>query len=85
VLVCNIHIGISPLFLTANFSSVLVMSQVPHQPGQAVFKAIASEGIDWKPFAVFPPSARLAVVVGQPSEKGPYTIRVKVPGGVDAA
>ena len=25
---------------------------------------------------------RLAVVVGQPSEPGPYVIRVKVPGGV---
>ena len=54
----------------------------PHQPGQAVFKAVMSEDIDWKPFAAFPPSVRLAVVVGHPSEKGPYTIRVKVPRGV---
>ena len=38
--------------------------------------------IEWKPFAVFPPSARLAIVVGQPLREGPYTIRVKVPGGV---
>jgi quercetin dioxygenase-like cupin family protein len=29
----------------------------------------------------FPPSVRLAVVVGQPSEPGPYTIRVKSPHG----
>ena len=27
------------------------------------------------------PSVRLAVVVGQPSEPGPYTIRVKAPHG----
>jgi len=54
----------------------------PHQPGQAVFRAILPEEIDWKPFAAFPPSARLAVVLGQPSEEGPYTIRVKVPHGV---
>ena len=54
----------------------------PHQPGEATFKAILSEDIDWKPFAAFPPSVRLAVVVGNPSEKGPYTIRVKVPRGV---
>lgn len=54
----------------------------PHQPGQATFRAILAEDVDWKPFATFPPSARLAVVVGQPSEKGPYTIRVKVPHGV---
>lgn len=52
-----------------------------HQPGQEVFKAILSEDIDWKPFPAFPPSIRLAVVVGQPSEPGPYTIRVKVPHG----
>jgi quercetin dioxygenase-like cupin family protein len=54
----------------------------PHQPGQAVFKSILSENVDWKPFAAFPPSVRLAVIVGQPSESGPYTIRVKAPHGV---
>lgn len=52
-----------------------------HQPGQDVFKATLSEDVDWKPFAAFPPSVRLAVVVGQPTESGPYTIRVKVPHG----
>jgi hypothetical protein len=54
----------------------------PHQPGQAVFRAVLPEEIDWKPFAAFPPSARLAIVVGQALEDGPYTIRVKVPHGV---
>jgi quercetin dioxygenase-like cupin family protein len=54
----------------------------PHQPGQDVFRAILPEEIDWKPFPAFPPSARLAILVGQPSQAGPYTIRVKVPGGV---
>ena len=53
----------------------------PHQLGQEVFKTILSEDVDWKPFPAFPPSVRLAVVVGQPSEPGPYTIRVKVPHG----
>ena len=53
-----------------------------HQPGQAAFKSVLPEDIDWKPFPAFPPSVRLAVVVGQPSEPGPYTIRVKVPSGV---
>ena len=52
-----------------------------HQPGQDVFKSVLSEDIDWKPFAAFPPSVRLAVVVGEPSEAAPYTIRVKVPHG----
>jgi quercetin dioxygenase-like cupin family protein len=54
----------------------------PHQPGQAVFRAILSEDIDWKPFPAFPPLARLAILVGQPSEPGPYVVRVKVPHGV---
>ena len=62
---------------------VSMKEKVPsHQPGQDVFKAVLPEDIDWKPFAAFPPSVRLAVVVGQPSEKGPYVIRVKVPRGV---
>jgi quercetin dioxygenase-like cupin family protein len=54
----------------------------PHQPGQDVFRSVLSEDIDWKPFPSFPPSVRLAVVVGQPSKAGPYTIRVRVPHGV---
>jgi hypothetical protein len=41
-----------------------------------------SEDVDWKPFPAFPPRARLAVMVGQPTEPGPYVIRVKVPAGV---
>jgi quercetin dioxygenase-like cupin family protein len=53
----------------------------PHQPGQAVFRAILPEEIEWKPFASFPPSARLAIVVGEPVREGPYTIRVKLPRG----
>jgi quercetin dioxygenase-like cupin family protein len=53
-----------------------------HQPGQSFFKSILSEEIDWKPFPAFPPSARLAIVVGEPLKQGLYTIRVKVPGGV---
>jgi len=54
----------------------------PHQPGQTAFTAILPEEIDWRPFAAFPPEVHLAVVVGQPSQDGPYTIRVKVPRGV---
>jgi quercetin dioxygenase-like cupin family protein len=53
-----------------------------HLPGQDSFRVTLSEDVDWKPFAAFPPSVRLAVVVGQPLEHGPYVIRVKVPSGV---
>ena len=57
------------------------MSQV-HEPGEAVLESILPEDVDWKPFAVFPDQVRLGVVVGNPSEPGPYVIRVKVPSGV---
>jgi quercetin dioxygenase-like cupin family protein len=53
----------------------------PRQLGQEVFKTILPDDIDWKPFPAFPPSVRLAVLVGQPSEPGPYTIRVKASHG----
>jgi hypothetical protein len=53
-----------------------------HQPGQDAFKSVLPEDVDWKPFAAFPPSARLAVIVGDPAKPAPYVIRVKVPGGV---
>jgi quercetin dioxygenase-like cupin family protein len=35
----------------------------------------------WKPFPAFPPAARLAILVGDPTSDGPYLIRVKLPGG----
>ena len=47
-----------------------------------MIKATLPDDIDWKPFPAFPPSVRLAVVVGNPAEHAPYTIRVKVPAGV---
>jgi quercetin dioxygenase-like cupin family protein len=59
----------------------LVPTAGAHQLGQEAFRAILPEDVDWKPFPVFPPSVRLAVVVGQPSEPDPYTIRVKASHG----
>jgi quercetin dioxygenase-like cupin family protein len=52
-----------------------------HQPGEAAFRAILPEDIDWKPFPAFPPSARLAIMVGEPARPGPYMVRVKLPAG----
>ncbi len=54
----------------------------PHQPGQAVFTSILLQDIAWKPFPAFPPSARPAVLVGDPTQAEPYLIRVKMPSGV---
>lgn len=53
-----------------------------HHPGQATFRSVLPEEIDWRPFPAFPPSVRLAVVVGEPSTPHPYVVRVKVPSGV---
>ncbi|MDX2848599.1 cupin domain-containing protein [Actinacidiphila glaucinigra] len=52
-----------------------------HQPGQEVFRSILPQDLDWQPFPAFPPAARLAVVVGNPSEPAPYVVRVKLPSG----
>ena len=54
----------------------------PHQPGEAKFRSILPEQIEWRPFPAFPPECRLAVLVGEPSRPGPYVVRVKVPSGV---
>src|SRR5262245_1374392 len=60
-----------------------VISAQHAQPlGVAAFGAIVPEAIDWKSFSAFPRSVRLAVLVGQPSDKGLYAVRVKVPQGV---
>ena len=57
-------------------------AEVRDRHGESDLRSILPEQIDWKPFAAFPPSARLAVLVGQPMQPGPYTIRVKVPSDV---
>jgi quercetin dioxygenase-like cupin family protein len=54
---------------------------IVHQPGQDAFRAIHPEDIEWKQFAAFPPAARLAVLIGDPSQPGPYVIRVRLPAG----
>jgi quercetin dioxygenase-like cupin family protein len=46
------------------------------------FDAIYQENIKWLPFPAFPPQARLAILVGNPKQAGPYVVRVKVPAGV---
>jgi mannose-6-phosphate isomerase-like protein (cupin superfamily) len=56
------------------------MSLTPnHQPDESRFKAILPENIAWHPFDAFPARVRLAILVGHPSQPGPYVIRIKVP------
>jgi quercetin dioxygenase-like cupin family protein len=53
-----------------------------HQADGADLTSVLPEDVDWQPFPSFPPSARLAVMVGDPTKPGMYTIRVKLPDGV---
>ena len=46
------------------------------------FGTIRSEEVRWREFPAFPPSVRLAILVGDTTQPGPYVVRVKVPGGV---
>ena len=52
-----------------------------HQPDESQFKAILESDIAWRPFDAFPAGVFLAILVGHPSQPGPYVIRVKVPSG----
>ena len=54
-----------------------------HQPGQAVFKSVLPEDVYWNPFAAFPPSDLLAVLVGHDTHGGMerQTVIPPAPGG----
>jgi quercetin dioxygenase-like cupin family protein len=54
----------------------------PDQSDEVDFESVLNEDVDWQPFAAFPPSARLAVIAGDPTKPGLYTTRVKVPSDV---
>jgi len=45
------------------------------------FLAIHPEDVQWQAFPAFPPEARLAILIGDPTNPGPYVIRVRVPNG----
>jgi hypothetical protein len=58
--------------MTENRDAVAAEDAVrPHQLGQDGFRSVLPDDIEWKPFAAFPPSVRLAVIVGQPSQNAP--------------
>jgi len=53
-----------------------------HRTGRSTtFRSAFPEDLIWKRFPAFPPSVRLAVVAGTPSEPGLYVIRVKASSG----
>jgi quercetin dioxygenase-like cupin family protein len=52
-----------------------------HLPDEERFRVIHSEDVEWRIFPAFPPDARLAVLVGDPTKPAPYVIRVKLAHG----
>lgn len=53
-----------------------------HQPDERGFHAIRPEEVRWASFAAYPPAVRIAILVGDPTSSGLYTIRVRAPAGV---
>ncbi|SMF03241.1 hypothetical protein SAMN06265365_10670 [Tistlia consotensis] len=49
---------------------------------EAAFRSILPTDVEWRAFPAFPPSVRLAVLLGQPARSGLYVVRVRVPAGV---
>ncbi|KLD64909.1 cupin domain-containing protein [Dyella japonica] len=69
----------------AMFAALAWSAPLPgHAGGLPVktFGSVLPEDIQWEAFPAFPPTARLAIVVGDPKQPGPYVVRVKVPAGV---
>jgi|APAra7269097559_1048567.scaffolds.fasta_scaffold13238_2 quercetin dioxygenase-like cupin family protein len=63
-----------------NFLGAFSMTDGKAEPSS--LRSIRPDDIDWKPFPAFPPEARLAILLGHPTEPGLYVVRVKVPHGV---
>jgi quercetin dioxygenase-like cupin family protein len=73
------------MLLPVIIGSIAWMAPHPAHAGglpAKTFGAVLSEDVEWAPFPAFPPTARLAVLVGDPQKPGPYVVRVKVPAGV---
>ena len=51
------------------------------RPGENEFRAIWPDTIKWECFAAFPTAVRLAVLVGDPTQAGPYVTRVRALAG----
>lgn len=69
-----------------NMASAFIMTAIPDGSGQSLsptsIGSVRAEDVRFEPFAAFPPGAEIARVVGDPTDRGPYLIRVKVGAGV---
>jgi hypothetical protein len=44
---------------------------------------VTADQLDWKPVPSLPQGARVAVLEGDPSQEGPFTMRLELPAGYD--
>jgi hypothetical protein len=51
--------------------------------GQATHIVVPVDKVQWGPAAVLPPGAQMAVLEGNPSQKGAITLRLKFPANYD--
>jgi quercetin dioxygenase-like cupin family protein len=71
-------------FATLAFGLCWALALVCYSQGlpTSKFGEILPENVQWQAFPAFPPSVRMAVLVGDTSQAAPYVVRVKVPANV---
>jgi len=79
------NFGIAVESIATIFAFVpLIVAQAKQSQGlpPKEFGEILPDDVQFLPFAAFPESALLAILVGDTTKLGPYVVRVKVPGGI---
>jgi quercetin dioxygenase-like cupin family protein len=64
------------------FAALVVAAAVP-VIGQAAHIVVPVDKVQWGPAAVLPPGAQIAVLEGNPSQKGAITLRLKFPANYE--
>lgn len=70
-------------FLTLLFIFIVTVTEICSAQSMTAkaFNFVNSENIVWNPFPAFPKKIKLAILVGDPTKREPFIVRVKVPNG----
>lgn len=68
-------------FLTLLFIFIVNESCSAQSMTPKEFNFVTSENIVWNSFPAFPKKIKLAILVGDPTKREPFIVRVKVPNG----
>jgi quercetin dioxygenase-like cupin family protein len=67
-------------------ATAIVAIMLPVAPAAAQHMTMQADGMKWGAAPpAFPPGAQIAVLAGNPSQEGPYVIRLKLPAGYKVA